>query len=752
MDYFTLCVTFISLLLGIAYPILIQITSEDKYSSESILDMFENNQKKKIFSINLAVSLVIILLAFFEFPPLFKFNITVLDYFMNNSAKILLLISTIFLIFNFFRLINLIQTFYRTTRLIDFLTKQKKKVIEENNFISFDGMADILSWSIQNQNLKVARKVSDYFYDIFRDYRDGWNKDRDDKNVGLIYPNIFYGMIYNIIEQSLKQDKNSFKFLEARTSGLTWLLGEFRCPKISEETFIWMWRNIVLAIKNDRLDLVFMHWSSAHQYFQMNLKHLDPEYINSDEELIIANQKLIEERAIERELFLEFHYALGGLLLYKNKLKFIKKLFTYTTSQPADYYLLPIHMNQVFHMFFKFFDPNDRHFPWITTKYYFPDLEGVGAQGVIKNWICKYIGVLFIRQFNLQTYYIYQVPTENPILPKTTSEKRHWLDNISYFKIIISNLVNDKIIMENFNFDIKHPYEEKIEEIERLIKQEFDYSERTAVPLNEKVQLYFQTVEEYLVPTFNSLNPLKNTNKQPNESETKVFNLTGQVNITDKGSFTDDGIAHLNFHSFLPETTSLKIKENLSSIFFVNTTDYYCVLQEEAFKALDNLKIKPSKHIILLFGIINFSYYINNLSIADLSEDNYKGIKIIYFPVTIKNVGTSLFVLKKSQLPWINFNEISEEIVNLYELKLINEKYKIYSTVSDLNTNTDLRNIIINDGNYDDGIELEKHVYQGIFYRTTFNFSKKLKLVRIQIKGYFDNERKTNNLDEISKF
>jgi len=181
MDYFTLCVTFISLLLGIAYPILIQITSEDKYSSEAILDLFESNNKKKFFSINLVVSLLLVLLAYLELPPLFEFNVKIIDGFINNSAKILLLISTIFLIINFFRLIELIQIFYRTSRLIEFLSKQKEKILKKNDFISFEGMFDILSWSIQNQNLKVARKVSDYFYDIFREYRDSWDRDKDKK-------------------------------------------------------------------------------------------------------------------------------------------------------------------------------------------------------------------------------------------------------------------------------------------------------------------------------------------------------------------------------------------------------------------------------------------------------------------------------------------------------------------------------------------------------------------------------------------
>lgn len=143
MDYFTLCVTFISLLLGIAYPILVQITSEDKYSSEAILDLFEASPRKKLFTINLITSLVLILLAFLRLPPLFSIGVGWIDYLMANSARILLLISSVFLIINFFRLINLIQTFYRTTRLIDYLGKQKNELIENNDFKSFDGMSKV---------------------------------------------------------------------------------------------------------------------------------------------------------------------------------------------------------------------------------------------------------------------------------------------------------------------------------------------------------------------------------------------------------------------------------------------------------------------------------------------------------------------------------------------------------------------------------------------------------------------------------
>src|SRR5690606_38061468 len=115
----------------------------------------------------------------------------------DNSAIILLSISTVFLVINFFGLINLIQVFYRTSRLIEYVEKKKGEIIQENDFISFEGMVDILFWSMQNTNLKAAKKISDYFSHIFSNYRQHWSRSKDTENEGLIYPNLFYQAINN---------------------------------------------------------------------------------------------------------------------------------------------------------------------------------------------------------------------------------------------------------------------------------------------------------------------------------------------------------------------------------------------------------------------------------------------------------------------------------------------------------------------------------------------------------------------------
>ena len=751
MDYFDVCVAFISLLLGIAYPILIQITSEDKYSSDAVLDLFEGDTRKRFFYINLIVSLVLILVNLVGFEPFFQFDSEFFNYLLNNSGRFLLLISTVFLIVNFFRLINLIQTFYRTSRLIGFLRAKKNEIINDNNFKSFEAMSSILFWSIQNQNFQVAIQLADYFYELFQDYRANWKKENDKKNEGLVYPELFYRFVYDAIEQCIKQEKNSFSFIEGRTSGLTWLLGEFRCPKISESTYVWMWRNIVLASKNDRYDLVFMHWQSAHQYFQMNLEPIQAEYDYSKEVLIVTNEKEISERTSERERFLEFHYALGGLLLFKGEIKLIKKIFSYTTSQPAQFNLLPMQMTEIFNLYFKFLDPSENYFPWITQRYYFPDLDGMNAQGLIKNWICRYIGVLYLRQFNVHSYYTFHKPTEKPMLPETVDKKRRWLNNIEYFVNIVKDHVSNNELLSELNYEeAKGQYLGLIMEVVEDINADFDHAEKTAVPMEAKVNLFYDTAREKMVNTIKPFKKLGNSDvKMPDEND--VFNINGHSNVTEKGSFTENGIDHLNFHSFLPDLASKNYQEAVSSIFHLNARKKYFVNQEDVFKGIDRLGLNPKKHVIVLFGRFDFGYFSNNLKVQNLTQHHYNGIEILHYPVSARHVGNSYFILKKKHLPWIQFNQISEKLIQLYELQLLDENFQIYSSVSDLNTNLELRQAVEKE-EVNDEKDLEKFVFQGVVYRTTFHWSKKTKIVQIRVKGYFDNQMETNDLSDIKSF
>src|SRR5260221_6632879 len=197
-----------------------------------------------------------------------------------------------------------------------------KKKPKEKNYEYFGAISDILYYSIRNQNEKIAKTISDFMYGAFKEIRD------KNPNKEVVYPNNYYEVVSKTIEELAPQKNKRLTFLEHRTAGSVWLLGEFGSSKISEDTYSWIWSNIQLALKYDRDDYIIYHWEQAHQYMSYSLKHIIPIY--SRDPFRITNQKEIDERFEERKRFLEFHYALGGLLLYKRRYRCIQRAFTYT--------------------------------------------------------------------------------------------------------------------------------------------------------------------------------------------------------------------------------------------------------------------------------------------------------------------------------------------------------------------------------------------------------------------------------------
>lgn len=745
MDSFAVFVTLTSVLLGIAYPIITQITSNDKYSSEHILNLFEKDWRHKIFVPNLCFSLIFIGIYLLKLPPIFIFENQTANFLIENSAIIVLSISTTTLIISFFMIVSLIKIFYRTSALINFLTNQHKNVIDKNDFSSFEGLADLLYWAIQQQDENAARPLADYFYRIFQVYREKYETDE-----GVIYPNNFYWLVYRATEKIVGIEKNTLIFLENRTVGGIWLLGEFKTPKISDNTYSWLWTNIAFALNNNRGDLVMTFWRTTHQYFSFNLNYIQPEY-NYEDGLIYKNQEAIDNRNMERETFLEFHYALGGLLLYKERTDLIKKIFYYTTSTPPNYVLLPKHMTQVFNMFFKFFDPFERHFPWITHKYNFPGLEGLNADRTIKGWVCKYISILFIRQLNLQSNFINWNPTEAPRLPQKLAEKRFWAENIKYFKPVLEKtLEENKSLLKELNYSTeKEEYVKKFEVIEKIIIDDFEAAQVAVIPQKDKVDQFLETSRKILLPVFDRFKKLANSVAFSEDEKPKVYNIQGLVNITDKGDFTENGVAHLNFDSFLAESVRNNYCDGFFQIFNSVATKKYVFDQENIFKAIDKLNLDANTHIIITFGFINIQYYLENLKIPGLTNESYNDIPLLSFPGKIYGVSNSLFILAKSDLPRIEYKDFDAKTIELYEMKQILEDYHVYAGVSDLHTNNTLR-IQIDKEESEKDKDLNKSVWQGIMFITLIKWAKELNMVQILIRNDFENQRKLSNLDEVT--
>lgn len=112
-------------LLGVAYPILLQVVArlDEKYSSERIVELFNQEWESKAFPYSLYSSLFFIVIWSLNLQPLIHTNCS-LDYLIENSAVLLIAINTILLVVFFFLYVKKILIYYSQTTLIPYLIKK----------------------------------------------------------------------------------------------------------------------------------------------------------------------------------------------------------------------------------------------------------------------------------------------------------------------------------------------------------------------------------------------------------------------------------------------------------------------------------------------------------------------------------------------------------------------------------------------------------------------------------------------------
>lgn len=675
----TIFTTAIISMLGVAYPILLQVIArlDEKYESDHVLELFDQELSGILFRWSLYTSLFFMIVRALNLQPLFDYD------FLYNSAEPILMVSCTILVICFFYFVRTILTYYTPTKVIKYLiTKYKSK---KDSFTYFEALTDILLLSIRKQNNNLAISLSDFFYDAFKRERE-MSKDKP-----VIYPVNYYLLVNKAIEElAILREKRNYS-LEYRTAGGTWLLGELQGSSISEPTYSWLWRNILLAIQYESDSMIVYHWESSSQYFDYNLPFINEIYENDGENVIMKNKDAVEKRILERNTFIEFHYALGGLLLYKGKYESIVKLFSFTQSIPPKYSLLPESMTVIFKYFNKINDPYDNSFPWISHKYPFPDLRGLLADEVIKSWISKYMALLFLRQYSIVPYLSIMKPMAFPHFPRLLNDLKEWIEQIHILKSLVAECLGNQTLLKLSRLDfINHEWCDRnavlfptayLDDLKEHLEAAYQRNAINQVISQEKVDQFRGTTVQIIESTLDAA--LEICSPDFLNSQVDKWYVKGTRTIDRKDSFSEHPEAHyFNFDSYLADGWSKRFNSDFSNTFVVKRTSHYLLKAEDLFKAVDQLEIN-SECIIIGFSF-NFHYYIHALKEKGLSMGKYKGVAIYNFPGN-SHLYNTLFVIRKSDLPTINTMDIDNEVISKYSLIKSSERYFIYTSVLDLN-------------------------------------------------------------------
>jgi hypothetical protein len=739
MEPAEICISFTVAILGVAYPILLEVISrlDDKYSSTGIVDLFDKEKEKKYFSWLLIATVAAIVIWTMKWPRLV--NIPSLNTLIDNSALILLTACTILLLVSFFYLIEKILTYYRLTKFVRYLSRKhkKEKADQPESDVYFKTIADVLFYAIRTQNIGIAKTIADFMYDAFRVFRQSANQE------SVEYPVAYYEMVHRAVEALASQRNRGLMFLEDRTAGSLWLLGELQDAKISEFTYVWIWRNLSLALSYEREDYVMYHWQHAHQHYNYQLQSVAKEY---GADYSVLNSIQVEDRRKERQRFLEFHYMLGALLLYQRRYKPIKRMYEYTTSIPPRYELLPIGMGEIFYLYMEYRDPFNYELTHLSFRYYFPGIEGLQADEMIKRWFGKYLALLFIRQYSIVPYLVTIKPLAPPAIPSTQSDRKKWLSLVHYLKKDVEEILANRELLQQTELDFvtdewcdENDKPKPLQLIEKIKQKLIDSIELTAVEEEidlGKVEKFTTYTKETLTNTFGTFEKLNNP-KDINENFKKWY-INGVTQLTEKSTFANNqGVEHLNFHSFLTDKMDSRCKSMLSQTFAAISKVRYLFPPDQLIAAIEKLNL-GTEQVIVCF----------NCSLANFAAQYQQALPkaSAILELYMSYAGDAIFVVRKEDLPQLLYRDTKKEYIDESELKELDETYHIYASVVDLNRNENLRLQVSKE---DDEQDYHKLAVMNIYVDIEIRWKTEALCAQLSIKSPFRQKGEANLLSEI---
>lgn len=726
---------------ALAFPLLFQTASriDDKYDSTLLIKVFRKDWICKWFIYTLGIALISCGLWILQLPRLIDCG-EVINVLIDNSALILLLVSTIVLVVMTIYSMWLMYVYYMPKLLFERLKNQYHNSKTNDKSMLFMAISKLMHYAIKKSDSKLSFSTLQFYYGEFSAYRE------DKKNKICTYPEEYYQVINETNELVYMEPKKETSFFnESVMLGL--LIDEYQGTILSDKTYSEIWRGLRQALYYNRVDFIIAYWHKAHQYMNFWLEPIYPKY---DKNFNTTNQSDVDRRNVERDRFLEFHYALGGLLMMKQKYTLINQLTSWTNQTPPKYVLVPETMEEVIKMFMEVEQKGGYMNPfYYEQKYPFPDISGVNANNIIKMWIKRYIAILFLRQYTLHEYFVYSRTLEMPNSPQTLPEKRKWIEELDVLKRFVIDYLSDTSCLKSLNLeelsspdwfvDNNKPNPEKlIENLKNNVAYSAEQKKANQKLDPKKIKQLNDATKKILTNCFDNYSLLF-TNKITDTEPHKSLFYGGRYEISDKMAFAEDQeMGYAYFDSIYAEIIATEFRHNMPSVFRVYyKTTYYILAEKDIFLAIDNLQLDYQKFTIVSVGLNLYSYKSNGVTTEGNGLWKYNGIPIVELGNTqIDAVNNSLFIMRNEDLPCILHNEINKETINKYDLNPIDDKYHIYTNVIDLHENSVIQNEVREKTNIQD---LDKSVLVCVDVNTEVRCKMDAKCVQLKVFSQFDN-------------
>lgn len=750
MNLIEICIAFLAAIVSVGTPLMFDVISkvDEKYNSKVISDLLDKMSKKKTFQSLLVIATTCV--ALYIGISLIHLNTNFGDqsYLIKLASFPLIILSA--LVVGFFIHFTFISIkFSRPSSLIGIIKQKNKKEKFRKNEI-MDSFLDFSLQSIRKKDFNMFyEETINHFIDISNEYKKYETKE---------IPNSFFQFGYRLTKELASNKDLDFNQYKHLTIEYLWILNN-----LDETEYLWLWRNLRTAIENHEDEMVFYYWKRAFQYFEYHLRIPESIYstpFTGEKE----NQAEISQKEKERIDFLDFHYYLGGLLTYENRNECIRRIWAHTNSEPPRYPLLPSALGEIFNRYFNLCQIFEKDLWKKASMFSFPRVDSINFDWIVNSWIRKYLILLFLRQYTLQSSYTFDNFLELPNSPKTQAEKKHWIDNIQKFIDGLTDILDNTELLKTMRFD--HITEEwcstekkiyplkLVSELKSQLEEDYGLAEINQTISHEKENNFLESSAQIIEGAIVEYKDVINrTIKIEDINCRKPFYISGNKMLTSKSDFADDQpYDHLNYHSILAEQVANNMRWAISETFLMVTTKSYILSEEDLFPAINNLKIadNPYDFVIVSFKN-NIKYYINVLKVPSLSESDYKGVALVdIWNCSGHIVGNTFFIVKKSDLPWLEFKEPANQyhITRTKENIIIPERY-ISAFVIDLHDNPTVITELQENGNKEN---LENKVLVDIEMLALINWKKDAIVIALQTASAYEDRGIPNKLEEVKPF
>lgn len=411
---FSFLVSLIGTILGICYPLFLENIRkiDDQYQSTVLAKRFQEAPVFKLYRLLLITAIIISFLA--PFIMLFSDNSIV-----NIGVETIHCLFVLALVFVMLYMFRVIQTYYNPDDLSRLLfecpNSQHLPVDRELLMAS----VDLMRYSCERNNMDVYRISKGYlvnaatleqipvgyeYYNLSSLLQDTFIRitdlSTDETLKPLCYDNILVQVYYNIFCKGFNGENN----------------------------YATIWHSLNKIMESENTEWFQQYWSAAISYCGLIVKNL-----RSD-----ASEHVFENQA----RFLEFHHALGAMLVYQRKNDWLHYILTTDNVSPRKFDLIPGSLNQIFFHMVGFEHLSDR--PWeLTGKYQMNGISNdVNSDQTILLQLYRYFTLLIMRLYSYNDYNIgYCDPMQLPNIDgydlKIKGFKRNCGTDCSYCKLLV---------------------------------------------------------------------------------------------------------------------------------------------------------------------------------------------------------------------------------------------------------------------------------------------------------------------------